>query len=87
MTPNSFLAAKGSNRSIAVAERKAWYDGALGAQVMASLESYGQGKPSDSIACVLSSIYHGGQIKMFPAILHNQAILGIANLAESTASI
>ncbi|KAH8702861.1 hypothetical protein GQ44DRAFT_597697, partial [Phaeosphaeriaceae sp. PMI808] len=61
----SILAAKGPDGSIAVARRQACYDGALGARGMAGLESYGQGEPSYGTAYAISSIYHGGQLKMY----------------------
>ncbi|KAF1970594.1 hypothetical protein BU23DRAFT_473853 [Bimuria novae-zelandiae CBS 107.79] len=65
MVPNFFLAAKGPDGSLAVAGRQACYDGALGARGMASLESYGQGEQDYGSAYAISSIYHGGQLKMY----------------------
>jgi hypothetical protein len=64
--PNFFLAAKRPDGSLAVAGRQASYDGALGARGMHSLESYGQEGPVfANTASTISSIYHGGQLKMF----------------------
>ena len=66
IAPNFFLAAKGPDGSLAVASRQASYDGALGARGMRSLESYGQEEPVFvNTASTISSIYHGGQLKMF----------------------
>ncbi|KAL5409511.1 hypothetical protein PMIN04_011020 [Paraphaeosphaeria minitans] len=65
IAPNFFLAAKGPDGSIAVAGRQACYDGALGARGMASLEEYGQGGPHYGTAHTISTIYHGGQLKMY----------------------
>ncbi|KAF9733854.1 hypothetical protein PMIN04_012897 [Paraphaeosphaeria minitans] len=65
MAPNFFLAAKGPDGSLAVAGRQACYDGALGARGMASLQSYGQGEPDYGTAYAISSIYHGGTLKIY----------------------
>ena len=66
IVPNFFLAAKGPDGSLAVAGRQASYDGGLGARGMHSLESYGQEGPLfANTASTISSIYHGGQLKMF----------------------
>ena len=66
LAPNFFVAAKGPDGSLAVAGRQASYDGALGARGMRSLQSYGQEEPvSVNTASTFSSIYHGGQLKMF----------------------
>jgi hypothetical protein len=66
IAPNFFLAAKGPDGSIAVAGRQASYDGALGARGMHSLQSYGQDEPVyDNNAYTITSIYHGGQLKMY----------------------
>lgn len=64
LVPNFFLAAKGPDGSLAVAGRQACYNGALGARGMASLASYGHGEPGYGNAYTISSIYHGGQIKI-----------------------
>jgi hypothetical protein len=69
MAPNFFLAAKGPDGSIAVAGRQACYDGALGARGMASLEEYGQGEPHYGTAHTISTIYHGGTLKMYTSHL------------------
>ena len=64
--PNFFLAAKGPDGSLAVAGRQACYDGALGARGMHSLQLYGQDKPAyDNKAYTITSIYHGGTLKMY----------------------
>ena len=66
MAPNFFLAAKGPDGSLAVAGRQACYDGALGARGMHSLQSYGQGESVyDNAAYTVTSIYHGGTLKMY----------------------
>jgi hypothetical protein len=66
VAPNFFLAAKGPDGSLAVARRQACYDGALGARGMHSLQSYGKGEPvSDNNAYTITSIYHGGTLKMY----------------------
>lgn len=66
IAPNFFVAAKGPDGSLAVAGRQASYDGALGARGMRSLELFGQEEPvSVNTASTFSSIYHGGQLKMF----------------------
>jgi hypothetical protein len=65
MLPNFFLAAKGPDGSLAVAGRQACYDAALGARGMESLQSYGQGESDRGSAYVISSIYHGGQLKIY----------------------
>jgi hypothetical protein len=65
VAPNFFLAAKGPDGSLAVAGRQATYDGALGARGMHSLQLYGQEKPVYNTAHTITSIYHGGQLKMY----------------------
>jgi hypothetical protein len=63
---NFFLAAKGLDRSLAVAGRQASYNGALGARGIHSLESYRQeGTVVTNTASTISLIYHSGQLKMF----------------------
>ncbi|GAB0145810.1 hypothetical protein EsHS_00006230 [Epichloe bromicola] len=63
---NFFLEAKGPDGSLSVASRQACYNGALGARGMHSLQSYGQPELEyDNKAYTISSIYHGGQLKMF----------------------
>jgi len=64
--PNFFLAAKGPDGSLAVATRQACYDGALGARGMHTLRTYGQADSVlDSRAFTITSIYHGGTLKMY----------------------
>lgn len=64
--PNFFVAAKGPDGSLAVALRQACYDGALGARGIQSLQSYKQAQPlSDERASTITSIYHGGTLKIY----------------------
>ena len=66
IAPNFFLAAKGPDGSLAVAGRQACYDGALGARGMHSLRSYRRQEPHyDNNANTITSIYHGGTLKMY----------------------
>lgn len=65
IAPNFFLAVKGRDGSLAVAERQACYDGALGARAMHSLQSYGQEEPVYDKASTITSIYHGGTLQMY----------------------
>ncbi|KAL5400912.1 hypothetical protein PMIN03_011977 [Paraphaeosphaeria minitans] len=76
LVPNFFLAAKGPDGSLAVAGRQACYDGALGARGMASLKLYGQGESGHDIACAVSSIYHGGTLKMFTSHVKQPSVPG-----------
>ena len=64
--PNFMLAAKGPDGSLAVASRQASYDGALRARGIHALQRFPyQDKDfCDGNACCISSIYHGGQLKM-----------------------
>ena len=60
------MAAKGPDGSLAVAQRQACYDGALGARGIQDLFSYGESEPVyDNKAYTMTSTYHGGQLKMF----------------------
>jgi len=53
-------------RSLAIARSQACYDGALGARGIQSLQSYGEAEPVyDNNAYTVTSIYHGGQLKMY----------------------
>ena len=63
--PNFFVAAKGPDGSIPVAGRQTSYDGALGARGMLSLASYGHQEPVFDHASTISSMYHGGMLRMF----------------------
>ncbi|OJD20284.1 hypothetical protein ACJ73_08383 [Blastomyces percursus] len=66
VAPNFFLEVKGPDGSLAVAMRQACYNGALGARSMQSLQSYPQDIPTyDNNAYTLTSIYHGGQLKLY----------------------
>jgi len=69
IAPNFFLAVKGPDGPPIVAERSAWYDGALGARGMESLESYGQGESENGTAYTISSIYQCGVLKMYASYL------------------
>lgn len=64
--PNFFVAAKGPDGSLAVAMRQACYDGTLGARGIHSLQTHGQiWMGPDNSAHTITSIYHGGQLKMY----------------------
>jgi hypothetical protein len=66
MAPNFFLEAKGPDGSSAVAGRQACYDGALGARGMQDLHSYRDSEPVyDNTASTITSIYHGGTLKLY----------------------
>ena len=66
IAPNFFLEAKGPDGFLSVAGKQACYDGALGARGIHSLQSYGDPKAVyDNNAYTISSIYHGGQLKMY----------------------
>ncbi|KAH6976808.1 hypothetical protein EDB80DRAFT_757450 [Ilyonectria destructans] len=57
---------KGPDGSLPVASRQACYDGALGARGIHSLQSYGTLEPHyDNKAYTLTSIYHGGTLKVY----------------------
>jgi hypothetical protein len=74
MLPNFFLATKGPDGSLAVAGRQACYDGALGARGMASMKLYGQGESGHDTAYAVSSIYHGGNLKMYTSHITQSGI-------------
>lgn len=78
LAPNFFMTAKGPDGSLAVAGRwQASYDGALGARSMHSLQSYGQEEHVfDNNASTISSIYHGGTLKMYTSHLTQPASSG-----------
>lgn len=66
LAANFFVAAKGPDGSLAAAGRQASYDGPLGARGQQSLQSYGQDEPVyDNNAYTITSIYHGGTLKMY----------------------
>ncbi|EFE33524.1 uncharacterized protein ARB_07469 [Trichophyton benhamiae CBS 112371] len=66
IAPNFFLETKGPDGSLAVATRQACYHGALGARGMHKLQSYKQDELSrDNNAYTITSIYHGGQLKLY----------------------
>src|SRR3569833_2265899 len=63
--PSFFLAVKGPSGSLEVALHQAGYDAALGARGYHSLQSFMAGAlVFDSKAYVITSIYHGGTLKM-----------------------
>lgn len=64
--PNFTLETKGPDGTLSVAARQPCYNGALGARGMQSLQSYGRpGLEYDNKAYTISTIYQGGQLKMF----------------------
>lgn len=66
IAPNMFLEAKGPDGSLAVAQRQACYDGALGARGIHELISYqGENQLIDNKIKAVSSIYHGGTMKLY----------------------
>lgn len=66
MVPNFFVENKGPNGSMAVMNRQARYDGAIGARAMHTLQNYGVDNPVyDGNAYTFTSTYHGGQLKMY----------------------
>ncbi|KIX92042.1 uncharacterized protein Z520_12258 [Fonsecaea multimorphosa CBS 102226] len=66
IAPNFFLAVKGPAGSLSVAAKQASYNGALGERGILSLLSDGQEEPVfDNNAHTISSIYHGGQLKLY----------------------
>lgn len=66
ITPNFFLAAKGPDGSVSVAKKQAYYDGALKARGIQSLQTYKQSTPRfDNNAYTITSIYHNGQLQIF----------------------
>ncbi|KAJ2972662.1 hypothetical protein NUW58_g9139 [Xylaria curta] len=72
IVPNFFLAVKGPDGSLAVAERQACYDGALGARGIRSLQMYGYSDAEpipDNKAYTITSIYHGGTLKIYTSHL------------------
>ena len=77
IVPNHFTAAKGPDGSAAVAARQATYDAYFGAQAMHVLQNYGQAEPRfDGNAYTFSSIYYGGQLKLYTSHPAQPANLG-----------
>ncbi|KAI0977546.1 hypothetical protein F4678DRAFT_455696 [Xylaria arbuscula] len=70
IVPNFFVAVKGPDGSLAVAERQACYDGVLGARGIYSLQRYGDEElvPNNK-AYAITCTYHGGQLKMYTSHL------------------
>ncbi|KAI3322829.1 hypothetical protein HD806DRAFT_523115 [Xylariaceae sp. AK1471] len=78
IVPNFFLNVKGPYGTLAVAERQACYDGALGARGMNSLQTYsGPESDADNKANTLTSTYHGGQLKIYASYPLSRAGLGV----------
>jgi hypothetical protein len=66
IAPNFFLAAKGPDGSLAVAGRQASYDATFGERGQVSLGLWEQDeKVFDNKAHTITSIYHGGQLKLY----------------------
>jgi len=65
IVPNFSLAVKGPDGSLSVATRQACYDGALGARAIRSVQSFGEVPKLDNTAYTITSVYHGGQLKMY----------------------
>lgn len=66
IVPSFFLEVKGPDGSLAVAERQACYDGALGARGIYKLQSYGLDEPIfDNQAHTIDATYHGGTLKLY----------------------
>ena len=64
--PNFALAAKGPDGSLAVAGRQACYNGALGARAMHALLEYAEDEETQyGNAYAITSIYHGGTLRMY----------------------
>lgn len=63
--PNFFLEAKGSDGTMAVADRQAIYDGALGARGMHRLQMYGLKTFYDQKAYTISTIYMNGILTIY----------------------
>lgn len=77
IVPNYLFQAKGPDGSLSVATRQACYDGALGARGIHSLQSYKQSEPQyDNKAYTLTSIYHGGTLKMYTSHPISPSVLG-----------
>lgn len=66
MLPNFFLEIKSPEKSAAVAQRQACYDGALGARAMQSLQSFGKAEPVyDNNAYTIACTYYDGMLRMY----------------------
>ncbi len=76
IVPNFFLNTKGRNRTPEVAELQAWYDGALGARGMNSLQTYAN-LDSDNKAYTLTLTYYRGTLTIYITYLLSQASLKI----------
>ncbi|KAF2973210.1 hypothetical protein GQX73_g433 [Xylaria multiplex] len=85
IAPNFFLAVKGPGGSLEVAERQAFYDGALGARGIRSLQTYGDAElDSDNNASTITSIYHRGTLKLYASHTLSPAIPGTSGGYMST---
>ncbi|EFY91610.1 hypothetical protein MAC_02200 [Metarhizium acridum CQMa 102] len=68
IVPNYLFQAKGPDGRLSIAIRQASYNGALGARGLHHLQSYKLSEPElkyDNNAYTLTSVYHGGQLKMY----------------------
>ncbi|KAF7509319.1 hypothetical protein GJ744_008213 [Endocarpon pusillum] len=66
IVPNHFMAAKGPDGSLAVADRQAAYDAAFGARAIHALQTFKQAEPQyDGKAYTFTSTYHGGQLTLY----------------------
>ena len=65
IAPNFFLEAKGLRGTLAVAERQACYDGALGARAMHTLQSYQQRPTFDNNAYTIISTYDNRTLTLY----------------------
>jgi len=81
MAPNFYLEAKGPDGSLAVARRQACHGGASGERAFSRLQSYRKKELIyDNNAHTITSIYHGGQLKMYTT--HITAPAGPGKLPE-----
>ena len=64
--PNCFVAVKGPDENLRVAEIQARYDGAIGARAMHALQTWGQTeKMFDGNAYTIASVFSGGTLKLY----------------------
>lgn len=66
IVPNFFTQGKGPSGNMAVADRQACYEGAMGARAIQRLQSYGQPEPVyDNNAYTITSTFDGRQLMMY----------------------
>lgn len=76
IVPNFFLNAKGRDGTSGVAQVQAWYDGALGARGMNSLQTYCDLElDSNNRAYTLTSTYYAGTLTIYASYLLPRASL------------